>query len=146
MTVSASSRVSLRRHWVAVVTGASLATGIGGICSASSTDEATVGAWQAHQYQFQYLSDNTTYSCIGLADKLRLLLGTVEARRVHVNPVCLGSSGVPDRFAQADMRFESLIPEGQLRRLARRRRRPGSGSMCSGRSKNPGPSDPETAR
>jgi hypothetical protein len=113
MTASASNRLYLRRLWMAVLTG-SLATGIGSnIGSAASTDQATVGAWQAHRYQFQYLGTNTTYSCSGLADKLRLLLDTVDAREVHVNPVCLGNPGLPDRFAQADMRFETLTPEGE---------------------------------
>lgn len=113
MTASASNRLYLRRLWVAVLTG-SLAAGIfSSIGAAASTDAATAGTWQAHRYQFHYLSDNSTYSCGGLADKLRLLLDTVDAREVHVNPVCLGNPGVPDRFAQADLQFEALIPEGE---------------------------------
>lgn len=70
-----------------------------------------LGTWQAHRYDFQYLGYNTTYSCSGLADKLRLLLGTVDARDVHVTPVCLGNPGLPDRFARADLRFQTLMPE-----------------------------------
>lgn len=70
------------------------------------------GRWQPHRYLFQYLAYNTTYSCEGLADKLRLLLNTIGARDVQANPVCLGHPGVPQRVPEANLRFQSLQPPG----------------------------------
>jgi len=92
-----------------VATVAASATGAV-TATASSQQSAANGSWQAHRYEFQYLSYNTTYSCSGLTDKLRLLLSSVDAREVHVTPVCLGNPGLPDRFAQAELRFQTLMP------------------------------------
>jgi len=101
--------------------------GVAGNCAAASGDAPpAAGTWQAHRYQFQYLSDNSTYSCGGLADKLRLLLRTVDARDVHVTPVCLGNPGLPDRFATADLRFQTLTPESPGSPSASATRTPGA--------------------
>src|SRR6185437_8621080 len=107
-----SPRLYLRQlSIIALMSGAAL-LGVSSICGAASGSETpAAGTWQAHRYQFQYLSYNSTYSCSGLADRLRLLLRTVEARDVHVTPVCLGNPGLPDRFATADLRFQTLMPE-----------------------------------
>jgi hypothetical protein len=98
---------------VALLTAAALASAHGSLCSGAATQPTAAGSWQAHRYEFQYLGYNTTYSCGGLTEKLRLLLRTVAARHVRVTPVCLGNPGLPDRFAQADLRFETLVPEGR---------------------------------
>ena len=111
MTVSASTRIYLRRLSIVALMGTGALLGVSSICGAASGDETSAGTWQAHRYQFQYLSYNSTYSCSGLADRLRLLLRTVDARDVHVTPVCLGNPGLPDRFATADLRFQILMPE-----------------------------------
>ena len=108
MTASASSRLYLRRLAIIALSSAT-ALFSGGAAFADRTP--TAGTWQAHRYQFQYLSYNTTYSCGGLTDKLRLLLRTVDARDVRITPVCLGNPGLPDRFAQADLSFQTLTPE-----------------------------------
>ena len=113
VTVSASTRLYIRRFWIVALMSAGVLLGVRRHCGAASGDETpAAGTWQAHRYQFQYLSDNSTYSCSGLTDKLRLLLRTVDARDVHVTPVCLGNPGLPDRFATADLRFQTLTPEG----------------------------------
>jgi hypothetical protein len=114
MPVAASSRPSVGRLQLLLLIATVAASGVGAVTALAAADaSATNGSWQAHKYQFQYLSDNTRYSCIGLADKLRLLLKSVDARDVRVNPVCLGNSGLPDRFAQASVSFQSLVPSDQ---------------------------------
>lgn len=114
MSVAASSRLSGRRLQLLLLSATVAASGTGAIRAlAAAEGPATNGNWQAHKYQFQYLSYNTRYSCGGLADKIRLLLSSVDARDVHVTPVCLGNPGLPDRFAQADLRFQTLVPSDQ---------------------------------
>jgi hypothetical protein len=54
----------------------------------------------------------TTYSCDGLADKLRRLLLAAGARKdVKSRPgACASGFGRPDRFARADLVFYTLAP------------------------------------
>jgi hypothetical protein len=103
---------------LSVIAGVAGASCVGAAAAAANAadqrvavaSEPATGSWQSHRYQFQYLSSNTTYSCVGLADKLRLLLRTTGARDVQSNPVCFGHPGVPERVPEATLRFQSLVP------------------------------------
>lgn len=69
-------------------------------------------AWQSHQYSFQYLGFTSTYSCDGLADKLKILLLAAGARadsKVQ-SGACASGYGRPDKFARADLTFYTLQP------------------------------------
>ncbi len=70
------------------------------------------GSWQKHQYSFQYMGFTSTYSCDGLADKLKVLLLAAGARAdVKSQPgVCASPYGRPDKFARADLTFYTLQP------------------------------------
>jgi hypothetical protein len=70
------------------------------------------GAWQSHQYTFQFMGFTSTYSCDGLADKLRKLLLAAGARAdVKSLPgACASGFGRPDKFARADLTFYTLTP------------------------------------
>ena len=85
---------------------------------ASLADEAaathTPGSWQKHQYSFAFLGFTSTYSCDGLADKLKLLLLAAGARAdvKSVPGACAAGFGRPDKFARADLTFYTLAPIG----------------------------------
>jgi hypothetical protein len=70
------------------------------------------GVWKKHDYSFQYMGFTSTYSCDGLADKLKLLLLLSGARAdAKAEPgACAGSFGHPDRFARARLVFYTLAP------------------------------------
>ena len=70
------------------------------------------GIWQKHEYSFQFMGFTTTYSCDGLADKLKLLL-TASGARSDVKAragACASGFGRPDKFARADLTFYTLAP------------------------------------
>jgi len=71
---------------------------------------ADPGVWQKHEYSFAFLGFTTTYSCDGLADKLKLLLLAAGARTdVKSYPgACASGFGRPDKFAQAHLTFYTL--------------------------------------
>jgi len=73
---------------------------------------AAVGTWQKHQYSFAFMGFTTTYSCDGLADKLKKLLLVAGARAdVKSQPgACASGFGRPDKFARADLTFFTLAP------------------------------------
>ena len=77
-----------------------------------SAPAPTPGTWQSHKYSFQFMGFTTTYSCDGLADKLKKLLLTAGARPdVKSQPgACASSFGRPDKFARADLTFYTLTP------------------------------------
>ena len=87
-------------------------------CRASLADDssiappATLAAWQQHQYTFQFYGFTTTYSCNGLADKLKLLLIAAGARSDAKSTPggCIRGFGEPDKFAQAYLTFYTLAP------------------------------------
>src|SRR5216684_2991796 len=64
----------------------------------ASTDP---GVWQEHVYTFQFMGFTTTYSCDGLADKVKVLLLAAGARADSKSRsgVCSRSYGRPDKFA-----------------------------------------------
>ena len=76
--------------------------------------EAAPGTWQKHEYRFVAMSFTSTYSCDGLADKLKLLLLTAGARKdVKSTPGgCARGFGRPDRLASAYVTFYTLAPLG----------------------------------
>ena len=83
------------------------------IADAPSPAPAHVAAsWQKHQYSFQYMGFTSTYSCDGLADKLKVLLLAAGARAdAKTQPgACAAGYGRPDKFARADLTFYTLQP------------------------------------
>jgi len=87
------------------------------LASAARADDSaplvTEGAWQAHKYTFQFLGFTSTYSCDGLADKLKELLIAAGAANVKAQPgACAAPFGRPDKFARADLTFSTLAPLG----------------------------------
>jgi hypothetical protein len=72
---------------------------------------AQPGSWQERDVQFNYMGFTATYSCDGLADKLQLLLRLSGARpKAQVVPLCALGYGVPDKLAQAQLKFATLKP------------------------------------
>ena len=72
------------------------------------------GVWQKHEYSFAFLGFTTTYSCDGLAGKLKTLLLAAGARpdATARSGACASGFGRPDRFARADLTFYTLAPPG----------------------------------
>src|SRR5580692_4214887 len=70
------------------------------------------GVWQKHEYSFAYMGFTSTYSCDGLADKLKLLLVAAGARKdAKSQPgACANGFGRPDKFARASLTFYTLAP------------------------------------
>jgi hypothetical protein len=71
-----------------------------------------VGVWQKHEYSFRYMGFTATYSCDGLADKLKVLLIAAGARHdAKSQPgACASGFGRPDKFANATLTFYTLAP------------------------------------
>jgi hypothetical protein len=106
---------SLRRALRAGMTIAALAGALLASGAASAEDAAPAsqpGVWQSHKVTFQFLGFSSTYSCDGLADKLRTLLLAAGARPdVKSQPgACASGFGRPDKFARADLTFYTLAP------------------------------------
>jgi hypothetical protein len=82
--------------------------------SASPGAPAEPGVWQKHEYSFAYMGFTSTYSCDGLADKLKLLLIAAGARKdAKSQPgACASGFGRPDKFARASLTFYTLAPAG----------------------------------
>lgn len=83
--------------------------------SAACADDAaphSPGVWQKHEYAFQFMGFTSTYSCDGLADKLKLLLLASGARSDATARAgaCASGFGRPDKFARADLTFYTLAP------------------------------------
>jgi len=73
--------------------------------------EASPGIWREHEYVFHFLGVTSTYSCDGLGEQLRRLLRETGARAdARVTPLCSLGPNKPDRLAQAQLRFWSLVP------------------------------------
>ncbi len=72
------------------------------------------GEWQKHEYSFVFMGFTSTYSCDGLADKLKQLLITAGARpdSKAVPGPCASPFGRPDKLARADLTFYTLVPAG----------------------------------
>lgn len=82
--------------------------------SDSSAADPAQGVWQKHEYSFQYFGFTTTYSCDGLATKLRVLLIAAGARADAKSTAdgCVRGYGRPEKFARARLTFYTLAPVG----------------------------------
>jgi hypothetical protein len=107
------------RHSLAVSAGVAWVLACAGAwlpgASARAGDTASAGssgAWQSHKYSFQFMGFTSTYSCDGLADKLRTLLLAAGARGDLKSQAgaCASGFGRPDKFARADLTFATLAP------------------------------------
>src|ERR1700722_9872975 len=80
----------------------------------SPAAQQTQGVWQKHEYEFAYFGFTTTYSCDGLADKIRVLLIAAGARNdAKSRPgACASGLGRPDKFARAYLTFYTRGPDG----------------------------------
>jgi hypothetical protein len=105
-----SRSVARRSGRAAILAGALL------LSTAIHADESAPsggpGTWQSHKYTFQFLGFTTTYSCDGLADKLKIVLLAAGARSdvKSVPGACASGFGRPDKFARADLTFYTLTP------------------------------------
>ena len=105
-----SRSVAGRSGRAAILAGALL------LSTASLADDSAPsggpGTWQSHKYTFQFLGFTTTYSCDGLADKLKIVLLAAGARSdvKSVPGACASGFGRPDKFARADLTFYTLTP------------------------------------
>jgi hypothetical protein len=105
-----SRSVAGRSGRAAILAGALL------LSTASRADDSAPsggpGTWQSHKYTFQFLGFTTTYSCDGLADKLKIVLLAAGARSdvKSVPGACASGFGRPDKFARADLTFYTLTP------------------------------------
>ena len=74
--------------------------------------EPIAASWKRHSYSFQFIGYTSTYSCDGLADKLKELLLAAGARKdVKSVPHCSSNWGTPDKLASAELTFYSLEPQ-----------------------------------
>jgi hypothetical protein len=107
-----SSRLAPRVAAAAAALAGTLLLGGAALADDPAAAAAQPGTWQSHKYTFQFLGFTTTYSCDGLADKLRLLLLAAGARAdVKSQPgACASGFGRPDKFARADLTFYTLTP------------------------------------
>ncbi len=81
-----------------------------GVGALSATQDQV--AWVKHDTNFQFQGFTTTYSCDGLADKLRILLIATGARAdaKATAGACSSGFGTPDKFARAHLTFYTLAP------------------------------------
>ena len=82
--------------------------------AARAEDAPAAGVWQKHEYRFSFMGFTTTYSCDGLADKLKVLLLAAGARPdAKSQPAaCARGFGRPDKFASAYLTFYTLATPG----------------------------------
>jgi hypothetical protein len=80
--------------------------------SEPSAADPEQGVWQKHEYSFQFLGFTSTYSCDGLASKLKVLLIAAGARAdaKSTGDACAHGYGIPDKFARASLTFYTLAP------------------------------------
>jgi hypothetical protein len=87
------------------------------VCRPALADDPSArepGVWQKHDYTFSFMGFTSTYSCDGLADKLKVLLLAAGARpdaKARAG-ACASGFGHPDKFARADLTFYTLAPDG----------------------------------
>ena len=93
--------VAGRSALAAILTGALLLLSTASLAD-DSAPSGGPGTWQSHKYSFQFLGFTTTYSCDGLADKLRIVLLAAGARSdvKSVPGACASGFGRPDKFGK----------------------------------------------
>ena len=85
-----------------VITLAALLAFPSAFADQTTAAEQSLGVWQKHEYRFAYMGFTSTYSCDGLASKIKLLLITAGARSdVKSQPGACANFGQPDKFANA---------------------------------------------
>jgi len=106
------STLALRTWLCAALAGGAALCAAPSPAAEAAGSPAASGTWQKHEYTFQYMGFTSTYSCDGLADKLKVLLQAAGARGdLKSRPgVCAAGFGRPDRFAQAFLTFYTLAP------------------------------------
>lgn len=106
------STPALRAGVCTALAGAALLCAARAPAAEAAGAPAASGTWQKHEYTFQYMGFTSTYSCDGLADKLKVLLQAAGARGdLKSRPgVCASGFGRPDKFAQAFLTFYTLAP------------------------------------
>lgn len=74
------------------------------------------GVWTENKYAFTHLGFTSTYSCDGLADKLKKLLIYAGARPdVVASPAaCSEGFGRPSKLARVDLKFYTLKPAASV--------------------------------
>ncbi len=111
--------MNARRYSIKILAGIACAMAIAGgslLFAPARADDGTStsspGTWVSHKYSFQFMGFTSTYSCDGLADKLKTLLLAAGARSdVKSQPgACASGFGRPDKFARADLTFFTLAP------------------------------------
>jgi len=98
-----------------VIAGCALAALLGSAAAlAEGVPAHEPGVWQEHKYSFQFMGFTSTYSCDGLADKLKILLIAAGARSDAKTTAgaCASGFGRPDKFARSDLTFYTLAPAG----------------------------------
>ena len=94
-----------------VITLAALLAFPSAFADQTTAAEQSLGVWQKHEYRFAYMGFTSTYSCDGLASKIKLLLITAGARSdVKSQPGACANFGPPDKFANATLTFYTLAP------------------------------------
>jgi hypothetical protein len=101
---------ALKHSFALVICGLSIPA----MADAPSAADPEQGVWQKHEYSFQFLGFTTTYSCDGLASKLKVLLIAAGARAdaKSTSEACARGYGSPDKFARARLTFYTLAPVG----------------------------------
>src|ERR1700724_3931285 len=106
----------MNRYWKLAVLGCALFPALLNPRTSLADDPSSreSGSWQKHEYSFEFMGFTSTYSCDGLADKIKLLLIAAGARHdVKSQPgACASGFGRPDKFARADLTFYTLAPIG----------------------------------
>jgi hypothetical protein len=109
--ISLPSRFAAARSGLAAILAGALLLSTASLAD-DSAPSGGPGTWQSHKYTFQFMGFTSTYSCDGLADKLRIVLLAAGARPdVKSMPgACASGFGRPDKFARADLTFYTLTP------------------------------------
>jgi hypothetical protein len=104
----------MKSHYTVIVMTILLCSIVSGsACFADDSSTAREpGVWQKHTYNFQFMGFTTTYSCDGLAYKIKVLLLAAGARSDSKSTpgACSRGYGSPDKFAQARLTFYTLSP------------------------------------
>jgi len=95
-----------------VILVSSLAANAAFAQAAPSAPATQPGIWKKQKYTFQFMGFTTTYSCDGLAYKLKVLLIAAGARAdaKAQSGSCGRGYGSPDKFASAYLTFYTLSP------------------------------------